>query len=212
MARVSRAPEERRMEFIATAAALFREKGFEKTSVEDIVKAAGVAKGTFYYYFASKEQVLEALIENLSKQSVELIGPIIVDEDLSAIEKFNRALTKLRNYIEENGKFVDALHGLSDEIYHYKSLAAFSMDLAPEMARIIEQGIHEGIFQCANPLELSETILLASNFLLDEVLFPAPPERKLTRLLVIQKLLESGLHVPPGTFDFFIPKRDCYEY
>lgn len=55
-------PAEIRLEELMNAAeALFLEKGFDATTVSDIVKKAGVAKGTYYHYFAAKTDVLEAL-------------------------------------------------------------------------------------------------------------------------------------------------------
>lgn len=61
MTRITKAPDERRMELFNAAQALFFTKGYEKTSVKDIVKQVGVAKGLFYYYFESKQALLEAL-------------------------------------------------------------------------------------------------------------------------------------------------------
>ncbi len=49
MARIVKAPDERRTEFIETAQALFYTKGYERTSVNDIIEAVGVSKGAFYY-------------------------------------------------------------------------------------------------------------------------------------------------------------------
>ena len=54
--------ELRRQEILMTAKKLFIKKGYDKTSVNDILKVVDIAKGTFYYYFSSKEEVLEAII------------------------------------------------------------------------------------------------------------------------------------------------------
>jgi len=61
--RVTKVPEERKQELIDTAERLFLEKGYEQTTVADIVREIEVAQGTFYYYFSSKEEILEAIIE-----------------------------------------------------------------------------------------------------------------------------------------------------
>ncbi|GIO30333.1 MULTISPECIES: TetR/AcrR family transcriptional regulator [Paenibacillus] len=55
MPRITKNPKERRNEILNAAMELFNTKGFEQTSVSDIVKKIGVAQGTFYYYFQSKE-------------------------------------------------------------------------------------------------------------------------------------------------------------
>lgn len=59
--RIRKDPEIRRTELIDAALALFGSAGYEKTMIVDIVKKAGVAKGTFYYYFPTKEAVLTAI-------------------------------------------------------------------------------------------------------------------------------------------------------
>ena len=57
MTRIVKAPDVRRSELIACAQRLFYSMGYENTSVSDIVNEVGVAKGTFYYYFKSKQAI-----------------------------------------------------------------------------------------------------------------------------------------------------------
>ncbi|MCA0988365.1 TetR/AcrR family transcriptional regulator [Guptibacillus algicola] len=56
---------------------LFEKKGFSETSIQDIVDAIGVTKGTFYYYFKSKEALLmdihSSYIDNMIKQQKEIL-------------------------------------------------------------------------------------------------------------------------------------------
>jgi len=92
MTRIVKAPEERRSELIACARELFYSKGYESTSVRDIVDKIGVAKGTFYYYFDSKLAVLEAMVDELISHSVALLHEIVADETLPVLEKWVQAL------------------------------------------------------------------------------------------------------------------------
>ena len=61
--RITKQPDVRRQELMDAAVRVFAEKGIARTTVSDITEAAGVAKGTFYLYFTSKEQLLGALKE-----------------------------------------------------------------------------------------------------------------------------------------------------
>ena len=70
MTRVRKDPTERRQELMTIARELFCEKGYEQTMVQDICKKAGVAKGTFFYYFPTKEDVLKAIFEAWMKKFV----------------------------------------------------------------------------------------------------------------------------------------------
>ena len=72
--------KERRQELLETARRLFITKGYEKTSVNDILKEVGIAKGTFYYYFSSKEDMLEAMILEVVMEGVERAKAILKQE------------------------------------------------------------------------------------------------------------------------------------
>ncbi|WP_312609309.1 TetR/AcrR family transcriptional regulator, partial [Mammaliicoccus sciuri] len=63
-------PEERKNDILNAAEALFSTKGYQKTTIIDILKAVGIAKGTFYYYFASKEEVMDAIIDRIIKEDI----------------------------------------------------------------------------------------------------------------------------------------------
>ena len=61
--RVVKKPEERRAEMVAAASKLFAQQGFVRTSVAEIVSAVDVAKGLFYYYFTTKDDMVRAVVE-----------------------------------------------------------------------------------------------------------------------------------------------------
>ena len=61
--RVVKKPEERRAEMIAAASKLFAQQGFVRTSMAEIVSAVDVAKGLFYYYFTTKDDMVKAVVE-----------------------------------------------------------------------------------------------------------------------------------------------------
>ena len=69
--RITKKPDERRQELIDIAEQLFIKKGYEQTAVSDIVKKAKVAQGTFYYYFKTKEEILDSIIGRYIKLTVE---------------------------------------------------------------------------------------------------------------------------------------------
>jgi len=82
--RVTKVPEERKQELIDTAERLFLEKGYEQTTVADIVREIEVAQGTFYYYFSSKEEILEAIIEEDITALEDDVRQILSREDANA--------------------------------------------------------------------------------------------------------------------------------
>lgn len=73
--RVSKRPADRRQELLAAGLRLFVERGVAQTAVADITDAVGVAKGTFYLYFASKEQLLAALRAWYTAELLDRLAP-----------------------------------------------------------------------------------------------------------------------------------------
>ena len=79
--------EARRAELVSAAAAVFAERGVANTAVSDIVKAAGVAQGTFYLYFDSKDDVVLAVVERIGDGMVERIDGARRGAGSSAVDK-----------------------------------------------------------------------------------------------------------------------------
>jgi len=77
----------RKKEILDKAQALFIKKGYSKTTINDILKAEGIAKGTFYHYFKSKEEVMDALIMRFVSLSAEIIEAKANQPGKNAIEK-----------------------------------------------------------------------------------------------------------------------------
>ena len=68
--RIVKEAEERKNEILDEAAALFAKKGYDGTSIGDILEKVGVARGTLYYHFRSKEEILDALVERISNSII----------------------------------------------------------------------------------------------------------------------------------------------
>ena len=91
MMRVVKKPEERRAQMITAAARLFAEQGFVRTSVAEIVSAVDVAKGLFYYYFTTKDDMVKAVVEGYCSYLGAYAESVAAGEG-TAMEKFERLL------------------------------------------------------------------------------------------------------------------------
>ena len=91
MMRVVKKPEERRAEMVAAAARLFAQQGFVRTSVAEIVSAVDVAKGLFYYYFTTKDDMVKAVVEGYCSYLGAHAEAIAAGEG-TAMQKFERLL------------------------------------------------------------------------------------------------------------------------
>ncbi|MEC2815275.1 TetR/AcrR family transcriptional regulator, partial [Bacillus cereus] len=85
--RIVKEYEERRKEILETAERLFLTKGYTKTTVNDILKEIGIAKGTFYHYFKSKEEVMDEIIMRIIKEDVTKAKRIVSNPDIPVLDK-----------------------------------------------------------------------------------------------------------------------------
>ena len=211
MARIVKAPDERRSELIACAQNLFYSKGYESTSVRDIVDEAGVAKGTFYYYFDSKQAVLEATVDELTAYSVALMRGIVDDETLSAEAKWVQAMEMVGNWkTARKTELVALLRMLQrDEnaLLQEKIRTKAMQMVAPELARIIKQGVEEGVFETEFVDESAEiamaTMTTLSYSIADTLLNPGnydnPGDLLRRKLTAVQTATERVLGAAPGS-------------
>ena len=84
--------EKRKLELVQIAYRMFLTKGYENTSVDEILEEAGIAKGTFYYYFESKELLLEEVI--ISNEGDKVTVMVVPTNEELAIARQTASLVK----------------------------------------------------------------------------------------------------------------------
>ncbi len=155
-------PDERRKEIIDTARRLFAENGVKSTAVSDIVKAMGVAQGTFYWYFPSKDEVIKAVAQDMLSNYIDVSREIINRSDLSTPEKFTEMEKMFLEQIEYAPGIVDFFHN-PDNLELHNQLSEQAVELmSPYIQKFIAQGIEEGFFEIPYPEE-AVVLLLYSN-------------------------------------------------
>ena len=101
MTRVTKDPQVRMAEILEATEELFSTKGYHETAISDIVKKIGVAQGTFYYYFKSKEEVLEAIVVQRISQMTAEVKTAIDSKGMNLVQKIetfvNKPLESLRS-------------------------------------------------------------------------------------------------------------------
>lgn len=215
MARVLKEHGARRAELIDAAWSMFMESGYEGTTVNAIIEKCGVSKGTFYHYFSSKEEILEASIEQVTVRIRDEIERAISVEDLDAIGRMTSLIDASRMYKTEHA---DMLGTLLSVVYRDENLLLrHKMNrrsvelLSPLFTRVIEQGVKEGVFDVEFPLETSEMILELGNafaeanvlLMLDMEQHPQNLELLKKRLSVYEATIERILGAPEGSFAVF---------
>src|SRR5664279_5223053 len=138
----------RRAEIVSAATAAFAERGIANTAVSDIVKAAGVAQGTFYLYFKSKDDVVAAVAERIGDVMVDGIERVVAVPDRSAVDKFLALLDQLRDSTSDpdSSELIEIMHREGNRALHDRLTEQLTPRLVSIIERIIDQGLAEGVF------------------------------------------------------------------
>jgi AcrR family transcriptional regulator len=140
--------EARRAEIVAAAVAAFAERGVANTAVSDIVKTAGVAQGTFYLYFESKDDVVLAVAERLGDAMFEAIEGAVTVPGRAAVEKLRALSDTFSDYTTLTGisELIEIMHRDGNRAIHDRLAEHLTPRLVAIVEGIIEEGVAEGVF------------------------------------------------------------------
>ena len=157
--------EKRKQDLIRIAYRLFVSRGYEHTSVDEIIAEAGIAKGTYYYYFESKEQMLESVIGMMLQAEAEKAEAVLLS-DLSVPEKIVGIIASI--HLEQEEQTIgDALHRPENVLMHNKTRERMFDLIVPLLSRAAEEGAEKGLFACDHIPERVREILILSSDLFD---------------------------------------------
>lgn len=171
---VKKSPEQWKKEILDAAQKLFLSKGYEETAVSDIMEAAGGAKGMFYRFFQSKEEVMHALGNRMffENNPFELIRE---RDDLNGLQKIRLLLTLNRSDEERNRLNMEAVGILKDPRILAAAVEENRRVLTPLWRALLEEGKKDGSVESEYTRELAELLPLVNFWLLPSV-FPATEE------------------------------------
>lgn len=198
-------PEERKSEILDTAEQLFITKGYSQTTILDILNEIGIAKGTFYYYFKSKEEVMDAIISRIVNADVAAAREIADNPNLPAIQKMLQIF--LAQKPQRGGgkdKMIGQLHHPDNAEMHLKSWIQSIRRLTPVLTEVIEQGIDENVMASDYPHETMEFLLAAAQIIFDEGLFHWGADETPRKIKAFIHIMEVTLGAAEGSFDCFI--------
>jgi AcrR family transcriptional regulator len=199
----------RRDAFIEAGQRLIATKGYERLNVQDVIAAVGASKGGFYHYFASKEALLEAVVEKVGDGALAAAAPIVADPALGAVEKLERLFATMARFKSSRKDLVlgllDVWLSNDNAIFREKVRRSGIDRMAPVLAAIIRQGNATGEFRTGPPDETARVLIalmITSNEDLADMVVrgqrqPVPLEVVERTLDAYRAALERILGLPP---------------
>ncbi|MEU8569743.1 TetR/AcrR family transcriptional regulator [Streptomyces pathocidini] len=140
---------------LAAATRLFADRGYDRTSVQDIVEAAGVTKGALYHYFGSKDDLLHEIYGRVLRLQQERLDAF-ADADAPVEQRLRDAaadvvVTTIAN-LDDAAIFFRSMHQLSPE--KLKQVRAERRRYHERFRALVEEGQAAGVFSTATPADL----------------------------------------------------------
>ena len=202
--RVVKEAEERKNEILDIAEQLFVAKGFDNTSTNDILREIRIARGTLYYYFKSKEDILDAVIERITEQLIEKAKEICNQKELSVFQRLTMIIFAL-NISSGNlwNEILEQVHKPQNALMHQKMQKYVLSEVTPLITSLIEELIAQGICQTNYPQEVAEMTLIYYNIMFDD-LMELNEESKQKKLTAFIYNLERLLQMEQGSMNELI--------
>ena len=154
--RVVKEAEERRNEILDVAERLFATKGFDNTSTNDILDEVGIARGTLYYHFKSKEDILDAMIERISKRLVAKAKAIAENKEIPVLQRMTMAIMALNLNNDLGREVMEQVHRTQNALLHQKMRENLLTGVNPVITGLVKEGIEQGICRTDYPAEVVE--------------------------------------------------------
>lgn len=157
--------QEREQLILEAAAQVFADKGYHQTTIEEIAAQVGIAKGTVYLHFPTKDDLLLALLERLACAFAEMVERIAA-QPLSARERLEQIVS--HTYTQLHDRRLQLLLGLGDQpgvsrrlLDEHAALRAQTQRAMASIRAILEQGQRCGEFDARLPLGMMLHLFLA---------------------------------------------------
>lgn len=185
-------PEETVKLILDTAIKLFSKKGYEKTSLQDIIDETGLSKGAIYHHFSCKEEIFEEACNLLSHPLLAQLTKIRDDHTMSGQDKL-RAILKSSLTNPEQQSIIDLMPNMLENPKFLAIQIRETIEInAPQFIEpIIRQGIEDGSLSAAYPQETAQALLLLANIWLNPLIFSLDAEAVKRKIEVMDLMFKS---------------------
>lgn len=179
---------------------LFYSKGYSETSMAEIQNEVGIARGTLYYHFNTKENILDEVILRQIDKAFSKLDKISKDNTLSISQRLTKSIIYMNVSTKEEYS-PENLHRPENALLHEKTNHLIVKKAVPYFSNIVREGIKEGIFNTKYPEEVVEILLIYGNTVFDfnQNYDQGDVQKKAEAFIYMTNIL---LGAKPGTLDF----------
>jgi len=184
MPRIIKHPDVRRSEFLDQAQELFIVRGYDNTSLNDVIAELGASKGAFYHYFPSKEALLEALATRIAQQALAQTQSVVNEPGLDPLARLNALLTASRQFkldmADQGWAIFAALFRPENQILYQRIAAAWEARFRPVLTKLIAEGVKERVFNTFDPEGVGDMLqhLVSTTYPIVASAIAAPTEKQ----------------------------------
>ena len=185
---------------------LLKTKHIQNISVSEIAQTAGIGKGSIYYYFPSKDSIVDALVERNYEAPLKTAKKLAMQTDISPFTRMALIFQACRNSSSafRTRKDSELSDAREDAFIRQKYMRHLISEMKPVLTEIIRQGIREGQIHFEHPAALAEIVLIVLTVKLDNSLAPSEPQETEETIRGLISLLEKGTENPAGYLNFLM--------
>lgn len=188
----------RRSEILDAAEKLFGTKGYDATSTGDILRELGIGRGTLYYHFKSKEDILDAMIDRLTQALAAGAAEVLDRKDIPVLQRLTLMMQSLQVNNALGHEIMSQVHKPQNALMHQKMQERMLTAVVPLVTSLLQEAREEGLCHTRYPEEVTEMTLLYASTVFDE-LSGLSEEKRQEKVLAFIYNLERLLQMPEGS-------------
>ena len=196
--RIVKEAAERRNEILDVAERLFCTNGYDNTSTNDILAEIGIARGTLYYHFKSKEDILDAMIARLLDETIRKAERIALDESVPVLERLTKTVLASNVDTKTGDMILEQVHKPQNALMHVKMQEILISRLVPLFVKIVEDGMAQNLMYTEYPQDTMQMLLMYANTVFDDSIEYTAEEKQRMVLAFISNS-EILLHMKKGS-------------
>lgn len=185
-------PEQTHKRILDVSTKLFFEKGYEETSLQDIIDGlGGMTKGAIYHHFHSKEDILIAVVNRMCDDSNNKMAQIRDDDSLTGKQKFEKMFSESLSDPNQKDMFTVTPNLLDNPklLVHYVRTVAYT--IVPDyVVPVVMQGVEDGSISTEYPEELADVIMFLTDVWLNPIIFKMSEKQLINRILLFNNMLK----------------------